>query len=44
MLNDYCAILEQRQFEMERLTQESARRAASSSGDVLDMSPEGAQF
>jgi hypothetical protein len=44
MLNDYCAILEQRQFEMERLTQESARRAGSSSGEVLDMSPEGAQF
>jgi len=43
MLNDYCAILEQRQYEMERLTQESARRAGSGS-DILDMSPEGSQF
>jgi hypothetical protein len=43
MLNDYCAILEQRQYEMERLTEESARRVGST-GDVLDMSPEGSQF
>jgi hypothetical protein len=43
MLNDYCAILEQRHFELERLTKESARRV-DSAGEMLDMRPEDSQF